>query len=118
MVITTPDLAPGFQLAGVETFAVDSIAEAEATLTQLLDNRHASLIIVRRALLQALPVRLQRRLEASTQPVVMAIAGRPTKIPDRAHRQHITELIRRTVGFHISFEGGKEQAGSKTNEPI
>jgi vacuolar-type H+-ATPase subunit F/Vma7 len=103
LVITTPDLAPGFQLAGVETFAVDTVAEAEATLTTLLDDRDTSLIIVRRALLQAMNPHLQRRLESSAQPVVMSIAGRPTSIPGHDHQHHLSELIRRTVGFHINF---------------
>ncbi len=103
LVITTPDLAPGFQLAGVETFAVDTVAEAEDTLTRLLDDREASLVIVRRALLQAMNPRLQRRLENSAQPVVMQIAGRPATIPGQDHQHHLSELIRRTVGFHINF---------------
>lgn len=103
LVITTPDLAPGYQLAGVETFAVQTVEEAETTLSKLLDERDASLIIVRRALLQAMDPRLQRRLEASVQPVVMPIAGRPTHIPGKEYRHHLLQLIRHTVGFHISF---------------
>ena len=109
LVITTPDLAPGFQLAGVETFSVETVEEAEETLTRLLDDREASLVIVRRALLQAMESRLQRRLESSVQPVVMQIAGRPASIPGKDHQQHLTELIRRTVGFHINFGAGTRE---------
>jgi hypothetical protein len=32
MVVTTPDLAPGFQLAGVEIFVAEGPEQAEATL--------------------------------------------------------------------------------------
>ena len=37
IVITTPDIALGFQLAGVETFAVESGAQAETVLRTLLE---------------------------------------------------------------------------------
>lgn len=103
IVITTPDLAPGFQLAGVETFAVETVEAAETTLRKLLDDRDTSLIIVRRALLQAMPLRLQRRLARSVQPVVMPIAGRPINLPGKEYRGHLSDIIRRTVGFHIEF---------------
>jgi vacuolar-type H+-ATPase subunit F/Vma7 len=110
IVVTTPDLAPGYQLAGVDTFAVKNVDEAEETLQKLLHDPEASLIIVRRALLQALPDRLQRQLEASVQPVVMPIAGRPTHIPGKEYRSHLLELIRHTIGFHINFGTGAEES--------
>jgi hypothetical protein len=43
MVITTPDLAPGFQLAGAEAFAVESAGEAERVLQELVEGVEASL---------------------------------------------------------------------------
>ncbi len=103
MVITTPDLAPGFQLAGAETFAVESIEEAETVLHQLLEGGEASLIVVRQDLLGAMHPHLQRQIEASYRPVVMAIpGGTPTAQPEQ-HRRYIADLIRRAIGFHITF---------------
>lgn len=104
MVITTPDLAPGFQLAGVETFAVETIEEAETVLQKLLTGGEASLVVVRRKLLQAMDVRLQRQAEASYQPVVMPIPAAMPTLTHSEHRRHITELIRRAVGFQITFD--------------
>jgi V/A-type H+-transporting ATPase subunit F len=112
MVITTSDLAPGFQLAGVETFAVESIGEAEATLRKLLTEGEASLVVVRRALLQAMDVRLQRQAEASYQPVVMPIPGAMPVLARGEHRRYIAALIRRAIGFQITF-GTEEGTGSK-----
>lgn len=112
MVITSPDLAPGFQLAGVETFAVETIEEAETVLQRLLTGGEASLIVVRRALLQAMDARLQRRAETSYQPVVMAIPGAMLTLARGEHRRHIAELIRRAIGFHITF-GDEQQTDSE-----
>lgn len=103
MVITTPDLAPGFQLAGAETFAVESAREAERVLQGLLEGDEASLIALRQDLLGAMPPRLQRQIEASYRPVVMAIPGGTPTTSAEEHRRYIAELLRRAIGFHITF---------------
>lgn len=110
MVITTPNLAPGFQLAGVETFAVDSVEQGEKILRQLLSGNEASLIVVWRGLLQAMSPALRRQIESSYHPVVMDIPG---SMPTPAHgerRRQISELIRRAIGFQITFGGEPPQS--------
>jgi V/A-type H+-transporting ATPase subunit F len=111
MVITTPDLAPGFQLAGAEAFAVESAREAERVLRELVEGDEASLIVVRQDLLGAMPPRLQRQIGASYRPVVMAIPGGTPTTSAEEHRHYIAELIRRAIGFHITFgtEGDRGQ---------
>ena len=108
MVITTPDLAPGFQLAGVETFAVESATKAEAILRNLMTGDEASLIVIPRGLLQAMDPRLQRQIETSYRPVVVDIPGGLSSTTGEGRRRHIIELIRRAIGFHITF--GTEQS--------
>ena len=110
MVITTPDLAPGFQLAGAKTFAVESTEEAVRVLHGLLEADEASLIVVRQDLLGAMPPCLQSKIEASYRPVVMAIPGGTPTAPAEERRRYIAELIRRAIGFHITFgtEGDRE----------
>jgi V/A-type H+-transporting ATPase subunit F len=114
MVITTPDLAPGFQLAGVETFAVENAENAEAVLRELLVRDEASLIVVRQDLLQAMPHRLQRQLEASYRPLVMAIPGGTPTGPTEERRHYIAELIRRAIGFQITFGAERPPAESSS----
>lgn len=113
MVITTPDLAPGFQLAGVETFAVASVAEAETVLRDLMDGAEASLIVVRRALLQEMDFSLQRRVENSFRPVVMSIPGSISTSRREGRRRYISELIRRAIGFHITFGNEQPETSSR-----
>jgi vacuolar-type H+-ATPase subunit F/Vma7 len=111
IVVTTPDVAPGFQLAGVETVAVESGAQAEAVLRALLEAGEASLIAVRQELLQAIDPRLRRQIDASYRPVVIAIPGGTPTRPGEERRHHIAELIRRAIGFHITF-GTEKPPGS------
>jgi len=112
MVITTPDLAPGFRLAGVETFPVESSDTAEQVLRELLEGDEASLIAVRQDLLDSIDPRLRRQVETSYRPLVMLIPGGTPASPGEGRRRYIAELIRRAVGFHITFgpEEGREKA--------
>ena len=104
MVITTPDLAPGYQLAGVETFAVQNSVEAERRLRQLLAAGEASLIAVRQDLLRGIDERLQRQFDTSYRPIVVAIPSAANAASAEARTQYITELIRRAIGFHITLK--------------
>ena len=111
MVITTPDLAPGFELAGVETFAVENVDQAEAILVDLLSGDEASLIVVRQGLLEAMGSRLQRQVRRSYRPVVIGIPGGvPTTTADMRRHRYISELIRRAIGFRITFGSAQPEA--------
>jgi vacuolar-type H+-ATPase subunit F/Vma7 len=103
MVITTPALAPGFQLAGVETFAVDSPEQAEAILRPLLAGDKASLVVVHRGWLQAMPPLLKRQIEMSYRPVVIDIPDVTPTLPQETRRHQLAKLMRRIVGFQITF---------------
>ena len=104
MVITTPDIAPGFELAGVETFAVETVNQAETILEELLAGDEASLIVVRQGLLEAMGTRLQRQVRRSHRPVVIGIPGGiPTSSASGRRQRYLTELIRRAIGFRITF---------------
>ena len=113
MVVTNPELATGFQLAGVETFAVEDVENAEELLQKLLTGNEASLIVVHRNLLQAIGPRLRRRIERSYRPIVVDIPGGLSTAPGEERRRHIIELIRRAIGYHITFDTGQSPTGDK-----
>ena len=112
IVVTTPDMATGFELAGVEAFAAQSPQEAETILRGLLESEEASLIAVRQDLLDSIDPRLRRQVETSYRPLVMLIPGGTPASPGEERRRYIAELIRRAVGFHITFgpQEGREKA--------
>lgn len=104
MVITTVDLAPGFQLAGVETFAAEDGPAAEAALRDLLRQGGASLIAVHQDFLRVMDPLLQRRIETTFPPVVLAIPGGILLQEADKRRRYISDLIQRVIGFQITFE--------------
>jgi vacuolar-type H+-ATPase subunit F/Vma7 len=107
VVITTPDLVLGFQLAGVEAHSVSKPEKAQALLRDLMHDEDASLIAVRQDLLKGIDPRLQRQIDTSYRPIVMAIPGGGLALPGEGRQRYIVELIRRAIGFHITF--GTEQ---------
>lgn len=112
MVITSPDLAPGFQLAGVETFAVDGVDEAAAALRRLLAEDEAGLIVIRRAWVDRLDTQLQHLIETSYRPVVMAIPDGKPVTGTAGARHDLAEFIRRAIGFQITFGAEQQEVDS------
>lgn len=105
-VITEPALAPGFALAGVEVYGVDSPAEAKRALLALMDEPDMGIIAIAAGHLSALDEATRRRVIGSTRPVVVAMpSGMSTEVGERRSRE-IAEMIRRAIGFRITFRGG------------
>jgi vacuolar-type H+-ATPase subunit F/Vma7 len=115
MVITSAELAPGFQLAGVETFVAESVEAAERILRKLLTGDEASLIVVHWELLQAMGPGLRRRIELSYRPVVVDIPAGMRTAPGEERRRYVSELIRRAIGFHITFGNDRPDTGDEHN---
>lgn len=105
MVVTTPDLVVGYQLAGVETFAAADSFQAEQTLRELIKEGEASLIAVHQDLLQGMDSRMRRQIESGLRPIVIAIPASRQDAALEARSRYITELIRRAIGIHISVGG-------------
>ena len=103
MVITTPPLAPGFQLAGVETFVVENAEQGEIVLAQLLARDETGLVAVSQSLLQMISPRLRRQIETSDHPVVIGIPDARSTLSQETRRHQLSELMRRIIGFQITF---------------
>ncbi|MBW7885629.1 MAG: V-type ATP synthase subunit F [Caldilineaceae bacterium] len=108
IVITHPDLAAGFRLAGVETYSASSPEEAQRQLQALLDDEEAGLIAMDQGFLEALDSQTQRRIERIYRPVVIGIPMGKAGGDAAARRLQLAELIRRAIGVRISFRGGEE----------
>lgn len=113
VIITTPELAPGFQLAGVTTRQAGSAREANSILRELLDGGEQGVIGVYGPYLAHMDRDLRRRLEQMVNPVVIAMpAGRLTAEPGE-RRAQIAAMLRRIVGYHITFPGQEAKPSSR-----
>lgn len=99
VVISTPDLVPGFALAGAETIPVESAAEAQQAFDRLLAEGESGVIAVDEGFLDLLDT---SPLHARSVPVLVAlpsgIAGAPS-----SRRARLADLMQRTIGYQISF---------------
>ncbi len=105
LVVTRPTLVCGFHLAGVEAFLAEDAEEAEDIVARWLDSGESGLIAIDDGLIAGFDPAFRRRLEAAEHMPHLAIPGGEPLAPGASRRRRIAELIRRAVGFHITFQG-------------
>jgi vacuolar-type H+-ATPase subunit F/Vma7 len=106
-VITHPDLAPGFQLAGVKTYLAENAEIARHQLVELLDEGEAGVIAIDQPYLASLDPKTRRRIEEGYRPVVIGLPTGHAGTAEASRRRQLAELIRRAIGVRITF-GGSE----------
>ncbi len=108
LVVTRPSLLPGFHLAGVEAFAAEDAVEAQSIIAKWLEPGETGLIAIDDGLLAGFDPAFRRKLEGADHLPHLAIpGGGPLEIA-LSGRRRIAEIIRKAIGFHITFQG--EQA--------
>ncbi|KAF5062334.1 V-type ATP synthase subunit F [anaerobic digester metagenome] len=98
MVLTDPDTAAGFRMAGVETQEATSIDEVKGLLASLMQDGETGIIAVNEDFVQGLDERLAARIEDSTRPIVIPIPGRSRQGGGMAA---IEQLLRRAIGYSV-----------------
>lgn len=105
LVLTRPSLVAGFQLAGVDAYGADDIETAEELIADWLESGEVDLLAIDDGLLERMDRGLVQRLETSDQLPFLAIPGGGPLGPEASRRYRIAEMIRRAIGFHITFKG-------------
>jgi vacuolar-type H+-ATPase subunit F/Vma7 len=102
LILTTPDIAVGYRLAGAATVEVASAEQASAALEDLLVGEDG-VIAVHAPYYDALPTLLRRQLDSLRIPLVVPLpAGTAAEtVGDR--RQRLLELLRQAIGYEITF---------------
>ncbi|MCS6843091.1 MAG: hypothetical protein NZ528_02020 [Caldilineales bacterium] len=111
IVVTTPELAPGFQLTGAVTLAAGSARAASALVRELLQRKEEGIIAVHEPYWQEMDLDLRRRLERIVNPVVIPLpTGRLAAAPAE-RRAAIAAMLRQVIGYRITLPG--EEATAK-----
>ncbi len=105
LVVTRPSLVPGFRLAGVDAYGVEDMEAAEELIDNWLIAEEAGLLAIDDGLLEHMDLSLIKRLEGSEKLPYLSIPGGGPLGSEISRRHHITEMIRRAIGFHITFKG-------------
>ena len=106
VVLTDPDNASGFSLAGVTVLQAESAEEAHRSLRALIDDDTCGIVAVNEAFMADLDERTQRRINESYRPIIVSVPVREHLHVELDHRAYLTRLVRRAVGFDITLRRG------------
>lgn len=105
LVVTRPALVPGFRLAGVDAFGAADVETAQELIDGWLHAGEAGLLAIDDGLMEQMDPAFIKRLEDSEKLPYLAIPGGGPLGPEGTRRHRISEMIRRAIGFHITFKG-------------
>ena len=106
VVLTDPDTADGFRLAGVDVKVVDSEEEARKTLNSLIDDDTSGIIAVNEKLMAGIDERTQNKIDSIYRPIVISLPIKEKLEMGEDHRAYLSRLIRRAIGFDITLRRG------------
>jgi len=109
LVVTRSSLVPGFHLAGVDAYGAEDVETAQETIETWLETGEVGLLAIDDGLLERMDPALIKRLETAEQLPYLAIPGGKSLGPEATRRRRIAEIIRRAIGFHITFKGEEDE---------
>jgi vacuolar-type H+-ATPase subunit F/Vma7 len=105
IVLTTPDLEPGYRLAGVATRSLDSAREAAEVVDELLARpSEGDVIAVHEPFFNELPGVLRRRIDLLASPLVVALPGGEGADAEVERRAQHLRILWEAVGYQITFD--------------
>jgi vacuolar-type H+-ATPase subunit F/Vma7 len=104
-VVTTPELEPGYRLAGVATRSVDSAGAAAELLYELLEQpNEGDVVAVHEPFFNALPAALRRRIDSLASPLVVVLPGGEGANVEAERRAQHLRILWEAVGYQIAFD--------------
>ena len=106
IVLTDPDTADGFRMAGVDVEIVENPEEARVRLSALVDTDSSGIIAVNERLMAGVDERVQKKIDSIYRPIVVSLPIREKLEMGEDHRAYLSRLIRRAIGFDITLRRG------------
>lgn len=104
-VLTTPQLEPGYQLAGVATRATGSVAEASQALEELIAQADdGDVVAVHEPFFNDFAAALRRRIDSLVSPLVVALPGGEAADAEAERRAEHLRVLWEAVGYEITFD--------------
>ncbi len=99
-VVTDPETATGFRLAGVEVREADSASAALAQLKTLLTGDYG-LIAVNEDLLKGTEAELARAMRERDMPIIVPFPAPKAKL--ESGEDYIARLVKEHIGFYVKL---------------
>lgn len=106
VVLTDPDTADGFGLAGVDVVVAESQDDARRKLNGLIDDDTSGIVAINEAFMTDIDERTQQKINQTYRPIVITLPIRERLITEEDHRAYLSRLIRRAIGFDITLRRG------------
>jgi len=103
VVLTDPDTAYGFRLAGVDVYEADDPAEARQQINRLLEDENTGILAVNEGFLAAIDDRVRARIEATYRPIVVSLPVKEKLGTIGERRAFLARLVHRAVGFDVTL---------------
>ena len=105
IVLTDPDNALGFRLAGVDVEEASSMSEAREKLIALINDDASGIIAINERFMSAIDERTAKRIDTLYRPIVVPLPFKE-KLADtgEGRRSYLSRLVRRAVGFDITLK--------------
>ena len=104
VVLTDPDTAPGFRLAGVNVFEVETPNEAATEINRLLEDEETGILAVNEGFLEGIDERVQDRIESTYRPIVVSLPVKEHLGAVGERKAILAKLIHRAVGFDVTLK--------------
>jgi len=98
IVVTDPDNATGFRLAGIDVMEIQNTEEVRTLLPSLLLKDDTGIIAINEDYMMSLDEKMMEKIEKSYRPIIIPIPSRAKRL-DRT--SYIEGLLRRAIGYNI-----------------
>jgi V/A-type H+-transporting ATPase subunit F len=103
IVITDPETADGFRLAGVDVVAAETPESAGEHINALMDEENAGILAVNQGFYEA----IDQRIESVYRPIVVPIPVKEIVEVGEERSAYLARLIHRAIGFDITLKAGE-----------
>ena len=98
VVVTDPDSASGFRLAGVDVLEASSLDEAKKIIHLLIYKDDTGIVAISEDFMAALDEKLLERIAKTYRPIIIPI---PSRIKGIERTSYIERLLQRAIGYNI-----------------
>ena len=105
LLITRPELQTGFQLAGVQAFAAENGAETGTLIRRWLHAGETGLLAIDEVLFVQLDEDTRQEMDGAEELPYLALPCGETAAAAVSAEYFVAEMIRRTIGFQLTFTG-------------
>lgn len=108
-VVTRPELVAGFHLAGVDAYAAEDVEAAQEMIAAWAAAGESGLLAIDDGLLEKMDALFVKKMDSFENILYVAIPSGGSLGPEAFRRYRISEMIRRAIGFQITFKGEEDE---------